>query len=103
MATERRTDMGDFYEVLAGEPTWDNPAVWGSRGVEWKPGTPEHNRRLLLGRAKDALAANKAFLDTANASITQAAALVQIKALTRQVDGVVRLLVLDLLDDISDT
>jgi len=64
---------------------------------------PAYNREVLLERAATALAANRAFLDTPNASITQAAALVQIKALTRQIDGVIRLLVLDLLDDISDT
>lgn len=106
MSTENRIDRGDYWEVLSGEPTWDNPAVWGSRSVEWKPGTEPHtvesNTRTLRERAADALTANKAFLDTPNASITQAAALVQIKALTRQVDGVIRLLVLERLDDITD-
>lgn len=46
----------------------------------------------LYTKARQALASNKAFLDTPNAQITNADALQQIKRLTRQVDGLIRLL-----------
>jgi hypothetical protein len=105
MATENRIDRGDFVEVWEGEPTWDDPSVWSSYRVEFKPGTEpyivETNERTLVERAAAALATNADFLDTPNASITQAQALVQIKALTRQVNGLVRLQ-LRALDSVDD-
>lgn len=48
------------------------------------------NRDELLAKAVDALAGNKTFLDIASPNNAQVIA--QVKALTRQVNGVIRLL-----------
>jgi hypothetical protein len=61
-----------------------------------------YNRDVLLERALAALSSNKTFMDTPNGSLTQADALNQIKAQARQINALIRLLVLDALDDITD-
>lgn len=52
---------------------------------------PEHPREKLERLAKTALASNAAFL--ADASVTNAELLAQVKALTRQVNNLIRLAV----------
>lgn len=66
-----------------------------------KPGTTADNADQLLSKAAAALAANKTFL--AISSPTNAQSISQVKALTRQVNAIIRLLVVDDLTDISDT
>lgn len=58
------------------------------------------NQTALLDKAAQALAANAAFL--ANASPTQNQVLVQVRALTRQTDAIIRLLI-GSLSDVTDT
>lgn len=79
---------------------YENGAIVETTFVD-KP-IEQYNTEVLLERAAAALVANKAFLDTPNGSITNADALAQIKALTRQVNGTIRLLVLDLLETVDD-
>ena len=59
------------------------------------------NATTLRDRAAAALSSNADFL--ANASPTNAQAVTQVRALTRQVNAIIRLLVLNAVDDISDT
>lgn len=47
MSTERRTDMGEYVLVEAGEPTVTAPSVWYSRGQEWKAGTAGANAQAI--------------------------------------------------------
>lgn len=101
MSTENRIDRGDYYEVIVGEPTWENPTVWSSRNIEWKPGTAGANQQAVRDKAHAALAANAAFL--AIASPTNAQAVAQVQLLTREVNAIIRLLVTQQFDDVSDT
>lgn len=79
---------------------WDNGELVEDYMV---PKLPEvYNAEVLHERAVAALVANKAFVDTPLGSITQADAAQQIKALSRQNNGIIRLL-LSMVDDISDT
>lgn len=39
MSTSTQVDQGDYIETITGEPTWDNPTVWRSSSIDWKPGT----------------------------------------------------------------
>lgn len=55
----------------------------------WKPGSESFNRDDLLSKAAAALSANATYLATANGTAAQTAA--QVKALTRQVDALIRL------------
>jgi hypothetical protein len=68
--------------------------------VQWKPGTQGANVVTLLQRAQTALTNNQTFL--AIASPTQAQAVAQVQALTRQVDGLIRFL-LGTFDTITDS
>lgn len=79
---------------------WDNGVLVEDYTVA-KP-TEQYNTEVLRERAVAALANNKDFIDTLNANITNAMAVAQIKALSRQNNGVIRLL-LNLIDDIADT
>jgi hypothetical protein len=79
---------------------WDNGTLVEDYEVT-RP-TTVYNREVLLERALAALSSNKTFIDTPNGSLTQADALNQIKAQARQINALIRLLVLDALDDISD-
>lgn len=101
MSTENRIDRGDYFEVIAGEPTWENPTVWSSRGIEWKLGTPGANADAVRAKAAQALASNAAFLAIANP--TNAQAVTQVQRLTREVNAIIRLLVTQQFDDVSDT
>lgn len=67
--------------------------------------TEKATRDDLQTKARNALAANQTFLDTPNGSITQADALVQLKALTRQVNALIRTMpgLEDLLVENTDT
>jgi hypothetical protein len=67
--------------------------------------TEEATRDDLHTKGRNALVANKTFLDTPNGSITQSDALVQIKALSRQVNALIRLVegMEDLLVENDDT
>lgn len=62
--------------------------------------TSEANRAAVLAKAQAALTANATFL--ALASPTNAQTLAQVQRLSRQMDGVLRVLS-NLLDDVSDT
>lgn len=55
MSTERRTDQGDYIEVVVGEPTWDDPSEWGYSLAEPKPGTPQANASIVDQAITDAL------------------------------------------------
>jgi hypothetical protein len=62
--------------------------------VEWKPGTVQYNLAQTLLKARQALAANVTFLAIANPTAAQVAT--QSKALTRQVDALIRIVVNEL-------
>lgn len=66
----------------------------------WKPGSAMFNYQGLLNKAQNARANNSAFL--ALASPTQAQAITQVQALTRQVNALI-LIMLDNFTDVSDT
>jgi hypothetical protein len=79
--------------------TWDkDPAVFSLRSVA-KPGSPGANRDQLTSRAQAALASNVVYLALGAPTAAQNTA--QIKALTRQVDALIRL-VIGQLDTTSD-
>ena len=93
-------------EILADTPEYrdvheyDDVARTETLRREWKPGTAPYNRDQLLGKAQQALTINATYLALASPSTAQSAA--QIKALTREVNALIRLL-LDEFDDISGT
>lgn len=61
----------------------------GSDRIEWKPGTQPANAGAIRDAARNALAANRSFIaSTPTAAQTTA----QVKALSRQLNGVIRLL-----------
>ena len=72
----------------------------GTETVVWKPGTEGFNRDGILTKARQALVANAAYL--AIPAPTAAEVRTQTELLTREVNGLIRLL-LNQLDDISDT
>jgi hypothetical protein len=90
MSTSRTTDMGDYVLVESGEPTVENPTIWHSADVQWKSGTEQANHQSIQRAAQTALNANRVFL--ALATPTQAQNLAHIQALTRQNQGIIRLL-----------
>jgi hypothetical protein len=59
------------------------------RRTEWKPGSTGSNRQAIEVAARQALAANRAFVAS---TPTAAQATAQVKALSRQVNGIIRLL-----------
>jgi hypothetical protein len=67
---------------------------------QWKPGTAGANEQALRQRAQTALANNQAFLGLA--APTNAQAVAQVQALTRQVNGLMRFL-LGTFDTITDS
>lgn len=71
-----------------------------STTTSWKAGTPQFNLDQLQQRATTALVNNATFL--AITAPTQAQAVAQVKALTRQVNALIRLQ-LSALSDISDS
>lgn len=75
----------------------------GSRTDTWTPaaGSPAANAQTLYGKAAQALANNATYLALPSPSTAQNTA--QIKALTRQVNAVLRLLVVGDTSTISDT
>lgn len=87
--------------VVAEEFTDDQTGEIVARGerVEWKAGSPVQNEREIQAKALAALAANAAYLDT---NPTNAQNVAQIKALTRQCNALIRLL-LNMLDDVAGT
>lgn len=96
----------------------DQAIVWEETGDGWigisvnpKPGSPAANEQTVRERATRALTTNQAFLDLPDypASPTTAqrdqairALIAQDRALTRQVNAIIRLLT-QVFDDISDT
>jgi hypothetical protein len=58
--------------------------------VQWKPGTPTANWQTIVQQASTALTTNRTFL--AVQSPTTAQAVAQVQALSRQMNGVIRLL-----------
>ena len=87
-------DCQVIEETTAGWP--DQPG--SSRGVivEWKPGrepvevVQARNRQTIEASARSALTANRTYVALASPTNAQNAA--QVKALTRQINGVIRLL-----------
>jgi hypothetical protein len=77
-------------------------AAFGRESVSYvyKTGTPQSNYLQLQQRAAAALAANATFM--AIASPTQAQSVAQVKALTRQVNALLRIQ-LNALSDVSDS
>lgn len=68
---------------------FDNTTGQTTQTVVWKAGSEPFNRDDLLAKAANALAGNIAFLAVASPSTAQVTA--QVKALTRQVDALIRL------------
>lgn len=87
-------DYGDFTVTTTTTPNGK------TQTVAWKPGTTGANQQTLQQRAATALTNNQTFL--AIASPTQAQAVAQVQALTRQVDGLIRFL-LGQFDTIADS
>lgn len=86
-------DEKRIYACEGGTP--DRAGHYTGTRIEWKPGTPEANRVTLEQQALAALAANKAWLaqaKPATAAAQASSAYDQAKALTRQMNGVIRLL-----------
>lgn len=90
MSTTRSTDMGEYTLVEVGEPTVTNPTVWYSQDVVWKAGTAQGNAATIRQNALNALAANRTYTALAAPSTAQNTA--QIKALSQQMNSVIRLL-----------
>lgn len=84
-------------------PTYSYPVTVTETSVDPIPW--QDQRTDMQTKARNALAANQTFLDTPNGSITQADALVQLKALTRQVNALIRTMpgLEDLLVENTDT
>ncbi len=80
--------------------TFDDQTGRRTESVVWKPGSETYNRDDLLTKAANALAGNVAYIALATPTNAQIAA--QVKALTRQVDAIIRL-VAGRLDDVSGT
>lgn len=87
-------DFGDYTITTTVTPNGQ------TRQVQWKAGTAGANQETLRQRAQTALTNNQTFL--AIASPTQAQAVTQVQALTRQVDGLIRFL-LGAFDTIADS
>lgn len=79
---------------------WQEDGQFSGQSVEWKPGTEPYNRDQIFNKAQQALTVNATFLAIATPTAAQNAA--QAKALTRQVNALIRLL-LGALSDVSDT
>lgn len=74
--------------------TWDDGRVVDTRTVTWTTTAAQDNDETIRQQAVDALTANRAFVATAKPSTAAAqasAAYDQTKALTRQVNGLIRL------------
>ena len=79
---------------------WTLSAGTWSPPVPPTPTTAQQNQQTLESRAQTALTNNQTFLAISSPTNTQSVA--QVQALTRQVDGIIRLL-LGLLDTITDS
>lgn len=75
----------------------------GSKSETWTPvaGTAAANAQTLRDRSRAALGTNATYLALASPSTAQNTA--QVKALTRQVDGIIRLLVVNDTSAITDS
>ncbi len=93
-------DKGDYVYQRIEHRDAGGVAVSATERITWKPGTASANADELLGKAGQALDINAAFLALAAPTNAQNAA--QIKALTREVSAVLRLL-LGRLDDTAGT
>lgn len=82
------------------EPTALFMLGWRYDGTNWLPPLAEVNQQALLTKAANALAANHAYL--AIPAPTQAQAVAQVAALTRQTNALIRLAA-GQLSDTSDT
>jgi hypothetical protein len=82
------------WETVRGTPGESDYAV--DRRTEHKPGTTEANRLTIEDQARQALVNNRTFV--ALATPTNAQVLAQTRALSRQVNGIIRML-LNQLDD----
>jgi len=78
----------------------DSGEGWSSYRVVWKPGTPPHTREGIETRVRQALVSNATF--QALATPTNAQLIAQVRSLTRQCNGLIRLR-LGALDDASDS
>lgn len=91
MSTSRTTDLGDSTLIEIGEPTVGNPTVWFTRQIVPKAGTSAANAQTLLDKAAQALTTNATYLGRGNPTAAQTTA--QVQALTRQINALIRLLV----------
>ena len=75
------------------QTTTGTPGTPGSTRDEWvehKPGSPDYNRTFIEDQARQALETNRAFV--ALTGPTNAQVLAQTKALSRQINGIIRVL-----------
>jgi hypothetical protein len=82
------------WETVRGTP--GDPGYAVDRRTEHKPGTAEANRLTIEDQARQALVNNRAFLELSPP--TNAQVLAQVRALSRQVNGLIRV-TLNQLDD----
>jgi hypothetical protein len=87
------TDVQDRGDCVVTVVTFSDGSV--SQQVDWKPGTTPANQQSLYQQAAAALATNRTYVALASPTAAQTAA--QVKALSRQNNGLIRLL-LGLLD-----
>lgn len=70
--------------------TVGEPGHWTSERVVWKAGSAEANRLSILDAARQALVTNRTYIAIASPTAAQTAA--QVKALSRQNNGIIRLM-----------
>lgn len=86
-------DEVQVVRVVSATPL-DEPGGWSCVQAIDKPGSPRANAATLRQRAAVAMAGNRTYLALATPTAAQTTA--QVKALTRQMNAVIRLLLNDL-------
>lgn len=91
------TDTYQIFEnTSGGDP--DAPGYWRSRRFQWKPGNVPPIEQVI-NKLQNALAVNTDYLNNNTPTAGQVAA--QVKLLTREVNGLIRI-TLNALDTITD-